>query len=73
MALVLLWNIQTPNTIFGTVADHSPVVCQRVLCCDCFNILSLQTINVQIDCQITLIYQLILPQMNCGKSPYIYS
>ena len=44
-----------PNAIFSTVDDHSPVDCQRILCCDCFNILSLQTLNVQINCQITLI------------------
>lgn len=54
MTLVLLWDIRTPNTIFGTIAGHLPV-CQRVLCCDCFNILGLQTLNIQIDCQITLI------------------
>lgn len=55
MSLVLLWGIQTLNAILGTIADHLLVVCQRVPWCDCVNILHLQTLSVQNDCQITLI------------------
>lgn len=61
------------NATFGTTADHLSVDCQIIIFCDYVNLLTLQTFHIQINCQITLIYQLILPQMSCSNSPYVYS
>lgn len=61
------------NATCGTIDDHLSVDCQIIFFYDYFNLLTLQTFHIQINCQITLIYQLILLQMSCSNSPYVYS